>query len=111
MEFMNFDNFAKLYESDNWDFVLDISNIWNEFSNGKMDIKTFCIRYKEYIESRKNDIISKFSEESWNKLQQHIIKLANVIDRKSANTIFDDIYDWADGHEVLVKTNTENEIF
>lgn len=108
---MNFDIYSKLFENSEWDFEINISDIWNKYSNGNIDIKNLCISYKNTLLNKKNEIIAKFGEESWKKLDESAQKLSTVEDEKSANSIFDDIYDWADDNEVLIKTYTENEDF
>lgn len=111
MSFMNFDSYSSVFENAEWGFVLDISSIWNKYSNGSMKITDFCNSYKDYILSNKDAIISKFGNDSWAKLYIPVQKLSSVVDVKEANAVFDDIYDWADSNEVLIKTNTQNEIF
>lgn len=108
---MNFNFFNKLFENSEWDFEINISDIWNKYSNGNIDIKNFCLSYKNVILNKKSEIISKFGEESWNKLNESVEKLNGIDDEKKANSIFDDIYDWADDNEVLIKTYTEKEEF
>jgi len=108
---MNFDNYSMILENDEWELELNVSDIWNKYSNGSITIQDFCKAYKSYILSKKEDIINKFGEETWVELEKSLPKLDTIEDEKSANAIFDDIYDWADNNEVLIKTNTENEIF
>ena len=111
MDIMNFNNYNKIYESEDWTLEFDIAEIWNKYSNGSMQIQDFCKSYNQYILSRQNDIVSKFGEEIWAALEPSVQKLATIEDEKKANAIFDDIYDWADNNEVLIKTYTENESF
>lgn len=110
-QFMNFTSYSKLFENSDWSMVFDISEIWNKYSNGNIQIQEFCKLYMNYILSKEGDVINKYGDDAWANLKTSALKLGSITDTISANAIFDDIYDWADGNEVLIKTNTENESF
>jgi hypothetical protein len=111
IDIMTYENYNEYIDDVDWKLILDISNIWNQYSNNAIDITEFCKQYKDYILSQQNAIISAFNEEIWGKLNDIIVRLDDVTDDKTARAIFDDIYDWADSNLVLIKTNTENETF
>ena len=108
---MNFDNYTKVFENVDWNIIIDISLFWNKYSNGELNISDFCKQYKQVILSKKDDIVVKLGQDSWNKLEVLLPKLDSVVTVEESYSIFDDIYDWADNNEVLIKTNTENEEF
>lgn len=108
---MTFENYQEYTEDVDWKLTLDVSNIWNQYSNENISIVDFSKAYKKNILEQQNNIISKISQEAWNKLQPVVMKLETIQDEQSANSIFDDIYDWADANLVYIKTNTDNETF
>lgn len=110
-EVINFNEYNMLLEGEEWGIVIDVSDIWAKYSDGEMSIFTFCKRYREKILEKKENIINKIGQESWNELNEIIEKMVNVKKQKDAHPIFNKIYDWADDNEVLIQTNSQNEIF
>ena len=101
----------KLFEQkeENWSLILDISKIWNEslYENCNELLK-FNQNYINFFNENKNIIIQQTSEDAWNKLQELINRLNDNKDKLNESvSIWDDIYDWADGNLVEIKTEKE----
>lgn len=102
----------KLFEQkeQNWKLILDISKIWKDslYENNN-ELLSFNEQYYNFLNSQKDLIIKKTSENSWTKLQELINRLnENKNDLTESISIWDDIYDWADSNQVLIKANNES---
>ncbi len=102
----------KLFEQkeQNWKLILDISKIWKDslYENNN-ELLSFNEQYYNFLNSQKDLIIKKTSENSWTKLQELINRLnENKNDLTESISIWNDIYDWADSNQVLIKANNES---
>ena len=101
----------KLFEQKeaNWNLILDISKIWNDslYENNN-ELLNFNQNYINFLNENKNIIIQQTSEDAWNKLQELINRLNENKDKLNESTsVWDDIYDWADGNLVQIKVESE----
>jgi hypothetical protein len=101
----------KLFEQkeQNWKLLLDISKIWKDslYENAN-ELLSFNEQYINFLNEQKNLIIKQTSEDAWNKLQELVTKLSeNKNDITASSSIWDDIYDWADGNLVQIKVQQE----
>jgi len=97
-------------DQQNWKLVLDISKIWNDslYENSN-ELISFNGQYINFLNSQQNLIIENTSEDAWNKLQELINKLKENKDKiQESTSVWDDIYDWADGN--LVQITAEQEL-
>lgn len=96
-------------KEENWNIILDISKIWKEslYENNN-ELITFNQNYIKFLNENKNIIIQQTSEDAWNKLQDLLSRLDQNKDKLVESTsVWDDIYDWADGNLVQIKTEPE----
>lgn len=104
-------NKNKLYEQNDidWKLILNISSIWNDFIyNDNNQLISFNEKYINFINKQKQLIIEKTSQDAWNSLNELIVKLNNNKNNiKNSISIWDDIYDWADGNSVQIKINND----
>lgn len=102
----------KLFEQkeQNWKLILDISKIWKDsLYENNTELLSFNEQYTNFLNSQKDLILKKTSENSWSKLQELINKLnENKNDLTESISIWDDIYDWADSNLILIKANNES---
>ena len=97
-------------EEQDWKLKLDISPIWKDsvYENVN-ELQTFNDQYINFLNTNKDLIIKKSSENSWIKLQELITRLTENKDKIVESTsVWDDIYDWADGNMILIKTENES---
>ena len=103
----------KLFEQkeQDWKLTLDISKIWKDsLYENVNDLTSFNDQYINFLNKQKDLIIKQTSEEAWNKLQELITKLGENKDKITESTsVWDDIYDWADGNNVLILAETEKD--
>ena len=96
-------------KEENWNIILDISKIWKEslYENNN-ELITFNQNYIKFLNENKNIIIQQTSEDAWNKLHDLLSRLDQNKDKLVESTsVWDDIYDWADGNLVQIKTEPE----
>lgn len=103
----------KLFEQkeENWKLILDISKIWKDslYENNN-DLISFNEQYINFLNSNKNLIIKQTSENSWIKLEELINRLSESKDNiTESSSVWDDIYDWADGNIVQIKVENEKD--
>ena len=88
-----------------WKLSLDISKIWKEslYENAN-ELLSFNDQYINFLTAQKDLITKQTSEDAWNKLQELITRLTENKDKlEESITVWDDIYDWADGNMVQIK--------
>jgi len=93
----------------NWKLTLDISKIWKDslYENAN-EVLSFNEQYINFLNSQKDLIIKQTSEDAWNKLQELINRLTENKDKlKESSSVWDDIYDWADGNLVQIIVQKE----
>lgn len=103
----------RLFEQkeENWKLILDISKIWKDslYENNN-DLILFNEQYINFLNSNKNLIIKQTSENSWIKLEELINRLNESKDNiTESSSVWDDIYDWADGNIVQIKVENEKD--
>lgn len=88
-----------------WKLLLDISKIWNEsLYENVNELISFNDQYINFLNAQKDLITRQTSEDAWNKLQELITRLNENKDKlEESITVWDDIYDWADGNMVQIK--------
>jgi len=101
----------KLYEKkdEDWKLILDISTIWKDsLYENVNELTTFNQNYINFLNEQKNLITQKTSQEEWNKLQELITRMTENKDKIVESTsVWDDIYDWADGNMIEIKVEKE----
>lgn len=106
---VKFKLFEKAEDITDWKLKLDISKIWNEsIYNDPKRLENFNTQYINFLNENKDLIIQKTSEDSWVTLEKLITNLNNKkFKLEYCTSIWDDIYDWADGNMVNIITNSE----
>lgn len=103
--------FIKLFEQkeQNWKLILDISKIWKEtLYENVNELTSFNDQYINFLNAQKDLIIKQTSEDAWTKLEELITKLGENKDKITESaSVWEDIYDWADGNMVEIITKTE----
>lgn len=103
----------KLFEEmkNDWKLTLDISKIWNDsLYDSAENVLSFNEQYIDFLNSQKDLIIKKTSENSWVKLGELIERLGENKDKLvESSSVWDDIYDWGDTNFIQIKANDEIE--
>ena len=103
----------KLFEQkeEDWKLKLNISRIWNDaLYENVNELISFNDQYINFLNQQKNLIIKQTSENAWIKLEELIKRLEENKDKiVESNSVWDDIYDWADGNNVLILAETEKD--
>jgi putative heme iron utilization protein len=107
--------FEKKEDEKDWKLKLDISKIWKDtvYDNAN-ELLTFNDQYINFLNSNKDLIVQKTSENAWIKLQELITRLTENKEKiVESNSVWDDIYDWGDTNMIEIKTEndvTENNL-
>lgn len=88
---------------DEWNLTIDMSDIWNKYQNEEINLYNFIKKYKEIINDNKENINSLIGTDEWNNLVL-ILNEINKIDEKEIFSGIDNVYDWADKNNVLLKS-------
>ena len=101
--------FEEKEKDENWKLVLDISKIWKDsLYENVNELSVFNDQYINFLNQNKDLIVEKTSEDAWNKLQVLINRLSENKDKITESTsVWDDIYDWADGNLIQIKAQEE----
>lgn len=94
----------EFFGADDWKLQINVSDIWNQYTNKKISLEKFnneyynrFIQYKEDINNLGNDI--------WNDLNNLLPKLKeSFTEEDDLISLYDDLYDWADRNDILIKT-------
>lgn len=101
----------KLFEQkeQDWKLLLDISKIWKDtLYENTNDLVSFNDQYINFLNQNKDLITKQTSPDAWNKLQELITRLSESKDKiVESSSVWDDIYDWADGNLVKIKAEPE----
>jgi len=96
----------------NWKLILDISKIWKDslYENAN-ELVSFNEQYINFLNKQKELIIKQTSENAWVKLEELINRLTENKDNiTESSSVWNDIYDWADGNLVQIKAEAENDL-
>ena len=93
-----------------WKLILDISKIWSDsLYQNVNELTSFNDNYINFLNAQKDLIIKQTSDDAWTKLQEIITRLGGNKNKiNESMSAWDDIYDWADGNLVQIKTNEES---
>ena len=101
----------KLYEQkeENWKLILNISTIWKDsLYENVNELISFNQNYINFLNKQKDLITEQTSQDEWNKLQELISRLEENKDKITESTsVWDDIYDWADGNMIEIRVENE----
>ena len=104
----------KLFEQkeQGWKLKLDISKIWKDSLYENInELTSFNDQYINFLNAQKDLIIKQTSENAWIKLQELINRLTENKDKiVESSSVWDDIYDWADGNLVEIVVEKDNEL-
>lgn len=98
-------------EKQDWSLILDISKIWKDslYQNND-ELLQFNEQYINFLNQQKDLITKQTSEDAWNKLEILINRMSENKDKlEESVSVWDDIYDWADGNMIHITAETEKD--
>ena len=97
----HFNDLEEFFGSDEWKLQINISDIWNEYNQKKISVQNFNKKYYNRLLEFKTDI-NNLGNDVWGDLEKLLVKLNT--NETDLSAVYDDIYDWADRNDVLIKT-------
>jgi hypothetical protein len=99
----HFDELEDFYGEGDWKLQIDVTDLWNMYNEQKLDLLSFSKNYYNRLIKYKNDI-SNVGEDVWDNLQPILKKMNERKEEKELLPVFEDVYDWADKNDILIKT-------
>jgi len=91
-----------------WSLTIDVSQTWSEMEAGRITPSEFLKQYISALSGKKDEIIKLKGAGIWNNLAEKMNKLnenleQGKLENKDIHPLYDQIYDWADENDVLIK--------
>ena len=99
-----FNELEDFFGDDQWKLQIDVTDLWNKYNEGKIDIQSFNAQYAKRLSDYKGEV-TELGDDVWSELGLLIEKMSTNNDEKELLSIYDKIYNWADKNDVLIKTN------
>jgi hypothetical protein len=93
----------EFFGEDHWRLQIDISDLWNNYENKKINVDQFNKEYAQRLIKYKEQIIE-LGVDVWNSLVQYINELNTQKNLDESLNIYDSIYDISDQNDILIKT-------
>lgn len=95
-------------DADEWKLIINISKIWNQYETKQRTLLQFNDAYINFLRTNQNVIIEKVGQNEWEKLNNILVRLEEKKENEEdSNSIWDDIYDWADGNVIEIKAENK----
>lgn len=91
------------YGEDEWSLQIDVTDLWNQYNVKEINLNTFNTEYYKRLLKYKSNIVS-MGDDVWNKLYAMLEKMNTQKTEKELIQIYDNIYNWADQNDILIKT-------
>ena len=98
-----FNEMEDFYGEDDWKMQIDVTDIWNQYNEKKITLENFNKKYQGRLLEYKEDITN-MGEDVWTKLTELVKKMQEKVEEDELISVFDDIYNWADQNDILIKT-------
>ena len=99
----HFEELEEFFGGDEWKLQINIVDIWNNYSNKKITLEQFNKEYRERLIKYKSEILS-LGNDVWNTLVPIINKMNENKEEEKIFSLYEDVYDWADKNDILIKT-------
>jgi hypothetical protein len=99
----HFNDLEEFLGADDWKMQIDVTDIWNQYNEKKIDLKNFNAKYHNRLLEYKDDI-TEMGNDVWTDLSGLLEKMKVNEEEDDLISIYDDIYNWADKNEILIKT-------
>ena len=98
-----FNEMEEFFGADEWRMQLDVTDIWNKYEGKQLTLEQFNKEYINRLLKYKNDIMN-LGTDVWNEVVPLINKMNEGKDEETLFPVFEDVYDWADRNDILIKT-------
>ena len=98
-----FNELEEFYGEDEWKLQIDVTDLWNQYNEKKIDLINFNAKYHNRLLEYKKDV-SEMGEDVWTKLSGLLEKMKDKSEEDELISLYDDIYNWADQNDILIKT-------
>lgn len=99
----HFNEMESFFGGDEWKLEINISDLWQAYKTSQIQLSEFNNKYALRLNENKDKIVG-LGANIWNELVPLINKVNNLTEVIASSDAYDDIYDWADKHDVLIKT-------
>jgi len=99
----HFNELEEFYGDDEWKMQIDVTDIWNQYNENKITLLDFNKKYQGRLLEYKEDITN-MGEDVWTKLTELVKKMQEKVEEDELISVYDDIYNWADQNDILIKT-------
>lgn len=97
------DEMEEFFGSDKWKMQVDVTDIWNKYSNKEITLEQFNNEYYNRLVKYKNEIVD-LGNDVWNNLVELLNNMKGKKDEDDLLPVYENIYEWADKNDVLIKT-------
>ena len=98
-----FNELEDFYGEDEWKLQIDVTDLWNQYNEKKIDLTNFNAKYHNRLLEYKTDV-SELGEDVWSNLTGLLEKMKEEKEEEKLISVYDDIYNWADQNDILIKT-------
>jgi len=98
-----FNDLEEFFGDDDWKMQIDVTDIWNQYNEKKINLKDFNVKYHNRLLEYKKDITD-IGDDVWEKLTGLLEKMKVKSEENELISLYDDIYNWADQNDILIKT-------
>lgn len=99
----HFDEIEEFFGEDDWGLQIDVTDLWNQYNEEKLNLTSFNINYHNRLLEYK-DSIQNLGNDVWDKLTPLLGKMKVEKEDPKLISLFDEIYNWADQNDILIKT-------
>ena len=99
----HFDEVEEFWGEDDWKLQIDVTDLWNQYNEKKIDLTNFNAKYYNRLLEYKGDVTN-LGDDVWVNLKELMEKMKVESEEDDLISIYDDIYNWADQNDVLIKT-------
>ena len=99
----HFNDLEEFFGEDDWKMQIDVTDIWNQYNEKKINLNDFNAKYHNRLLEYKKDITD-MGDDVWEKLTKLLEKMNEREEEEELISLYDDIYNWADQNDILIKT-------
>jgi len=88
---------------ENWAMTIDVSKIWQDYSNNKISLVDFNNQYASALMEQQQNICSKVGDACWNEVEPIIVdELRKSVDEENSETVYNKLYDTFDKYDIYI---------
>lgn len=88
---------------ENWAMTIDVSKIWQDYSNNKISLVDFNNQYASALMEQQQNITSKVGDACWNEVEPIIVdELRKSVDEENSETVYNKLYDTFDKYDIYI---------